>query len=163
MASPHSVDLQLENLRAFRVIFGAVRQQFQQIDRSCGINGAQVWALKCICERAGLRVTELAQALAIHQSTASNVVAALSRRGLIERQRLAADQRVVILRPTREGCRLIAQAPEPAEGVLPAVLADLDTEQLLLLQQGLSAVIAKLNRAERGSPNLPLATLRQPL
>ncbi len=34
-----------EALRQFRVIFGAVRQHFQAVEKACGVSGAQIWAM----------------------------------------------------------------------------------------------------------------------
>ena len=65
-------------LRQFRVVFNAVRTHFQQVEKKVGIGGAQVWALSVIRRTPGAGVNSLAQAMNIHQSTASNLVRQLA-------------------------------------------------------------------------------------
>ncbi|HEX7688461.1 MAG TPA: helix-turn-helix domain-containing protein, partial [Burkholderiaceae bacterium] len=71
-------------LRQFRQVFNAVKTHFQQVEKSVGMGGAQVWALSLVRDRPGLGVRALAEAMAVHQSTASNLV-----RGLVERELVA--------------------------------------------------------------------------
>ena len=74
-------------LRQFRVVFAEVRHHFQQIEKQVGIGGAQVWALSIIGQRPGLGMAELAAAMDVHQSTASNLVRQLLKRGLMRSDR----------------------------------------------------------------------------
>ncbi|HBZ08040.1 MAG TPA: MarR family transcriptional regulator, partial [Massilia sp.] len=69
-------------LRQFRIVFNAVKNHFRQVERDAGLGGAQLWALSVIAQSPGIGVTDLARALDIHQSTASNLVRALGSRGL---------------------------------------------------------------------------------
>ncbi|WP_083876668.1 MarR family winged helix-turn-helix transcriptional regulator [Ideonella sp. B508-1] len=82
-------------LRRFRQVFNAVKTHFQQVERQVGVGGAQVWALSVIQARPGIGVNELAKALDIRQSTASNLVRALVDRGLVATSRAERDRRAV--------------------------------------------------------------------
>ena len=84
-----------EALRQFRVIFGAVRQHFQAVEKACGVSGAQIWAMAALRQTPGMKVSELAQTLSIHASTASNLLDKIEKSGLIRRERNSVDQRVV--------------------------------------------------------------------
>src|ERR1051325_11439878 len=64
----------LEVLAQFRVVFKSVRRHYQDVERRSGITGALLWALAEIASRPGTQVGELARALAVHPSTASNLV-----------------------------------------------------------------------------------------
>jgi DNA-binding MarR family transcriptional regulator len=64
-------------LRQFRQIFNAVKTHFQQVEKIVGLGGAQVWALSVIRDAPDIGVCSLAQAMNIHQSTASNLVKTL--------------------------------------------------------------------------------------
>ncbi|MCE1172760.1 MAG: MarR family transcriptional regulator, partial [Azovibrio sp.] len=68
--SPAPMDV----LKQFRSIFNTVKQHFQQVEAACRVSGAQLWALAVIVRQPGLRVSELAKAMAVHQSTTSNLV-----------------------------------------------------------------------------------------
>lgn len=93
----------------------------------------------------GIQVGQLARSLAVHQSTASNLIRRLAARGLIARQRRGRDQRAVQLFPTRKGLAVLEAAPRPLMGVLQQALADLPPASL----RGLHLHLARLIRAMR--------------
>lgn len=142
-------------LRQFRQVFNAVRSHFQQVEKTAGIGGAQLWALSVIGERDGLAVSELARALDIHQSTASNLVRALTERALVEAVRHGPDRRVVQLRLLPAGREILQRAPGPFSGVLPAALARLDPATLARLEEDLAVLIETLD-ADSAGAGLPL-------
>lgn len=128
-AAPSEMDV----LQQFRLIFRAVKRHFQSVEEACGVSGAQLWALARIAAQPGLKVGELAKALAVHQTTASNLVDRLCRAGLVERRRSTRDQRVVELYPSRTGSAALGRAPEPLRGVLPDALAAMAPAKRLAL------------------------------
>ena len=66
-------------------------------------------ALKVVCERDGVRLTDLADTLRIAPRSATEVADALQERGLVERTPDPGDRRAVLLRPTGEGRRIREQ------------------------------------------------------
>jgi DNA-binding MarR family transcriptional regulator len=66
----------------------------------------QARALRVVCERDGVRLSELAEALRIAPRSATEVADALAGRGLAERAADPGDRRAVLLRPTAAGRRL---------------------------------------------------------
>lgn len=138
-------------LRRFRVVFNAVKTHFQQVERQAGLGGAQLWALSIIHAQPGLGVSELAQAMDVKQSTASNLVRALVERELLEVAREAADRRVVQLRLRPAGRKVLREAPGPFSGVLPQALASLDPQTLARLDADLALVIAVLGADAKGA------------
>jgi DNA-binding MarR family transcriptional regulator len=145
-------------LRQFRIVFNAVRGHFRQVERDAGIGGAQLWALSEIAAAGGIGVNDLALALDIHQSTASNLVRTLTERGLIRAQRRAEDRRATALFVTAEGQAILASAPAPFRGVLPAALGNLAPEVLARMEGDLAQLISAL-RADEDSAKTPLADL----
>lgn len=83
-----------------------------------------------IQRREGLRVSALAQRLNVTQPTASDAVATLERKGLIEKLADPDDGRALILRPTRSG-RALARRWPLSFGAIIDTLAPAD--QVLLL------------------------------
>jgi DNA-binding MarR family transcriptional regulator len=155
---PTNSAAQARVLRQFRVVFNAVKTHFRQVERDAGIGGAQVWALSVVRERPGIGVSELARALDIHQSTASNLVKSLLERELIETRRDGPDRRAVALHPSAAGVRLLATAPTPFAGVLPDALGSLDAAVLARMEADLASLIALLNVDDSGG-DVPLADL----
>lgn len=146
-------------LRQFRVVFNAVKTHFRQVEREAGVGGAQVWALSVIERSPGIGVTDLARALDIHQSTASNLLKTLTERKLIVASREGADRRSVSLRVLPAGQDVLRVAPGPFAGVLPDALAGLDEATLARLEEDLAVLIKVLAADESVCKQLPLAQL----
>ena len=87
--------LQVSAMQGFRIIFGSARRYDTHVRRISGIPGSLLWALSEIGRGAGMSVGELSARMALHQTTASNLVKALVQRGLIERSRSPQDRRIV--------------------------------------------------------------------
>jgi DNA-binding MarR family transcriptional regulator len=145
-------------LRQFRQVFNAVKTHFQQVERNTGLGGAQMWALSVVQARPTLSVTELAQEMDIHQSTASNLVKGLVERGLVLSEREGADRRVTRLRVLPPGARVLRGARGPFAGVLPGALRQLDAATLKRLQQDLTKLIGVLGVDKRAG-RIPLSDL----
>jgi DNA-binding MarR family transcriptional regulator len=145
-------------LRRFRVVFNAVRTHFKQIEKQVGLGGAQVWALSVIRDQPGIGTGELARCMDVHQSTASNLVRALQHKDLIRMDKDAQDKRHVHLYTTPTALELLARAPGPLEGVLPAALELLSPQTLQRLDQDLAELITLL-KADEAAGRIPLAQL----
>ncbi|MGE5319864.1 MAG: MarR family winged helix-turn-helix transcriptional regulator [Hyphomicrobiaceae bacterium] len=148
-----------EALRQFRVIFGAVRQHFQAVEKACGVSGAQIWAMAALQQTPGMKVSELAQALSIHASTASNLLDKIEKSGLIRRERSSADQRVVRLYLTDAGETALAKAPQPLTGILTHALGQLPDDALSRLNQDLATLIAHMGEINTQYAQKPLSEL----
>ena len=145
-------------LRRFRAVFNAVKTHFQQVERVAGVGGAQVWALSVVQSAPGLGVSQLARAMDVHQTTASNLVRTLTQQGLLEVRKEGADRRSVQLYLKPDGEQVLARTPGPFAGVLPEALAALDPATLQRLDQDLGTLLALL-KPEQGAGNIPLAEL----
>lgn len=148
-----------EALRQFRVIFGAVRQHFKAIEKTCGVSGAQIWAMAALRQTPGMKVSELAQALSIHPSTASNLLDKIEKAGLIRRERNSVDQRVVKLYLTAAGDKALEKAPQPLTGILTHALGQLPDDALTRLNQDLAALIAQMGAINTKDAQKPLSEL----
>lgn len=145
-------------LRRFRQVFSAVRGHFAQMEKKTGLGGAQLWALSIIGARPGLGVGELARAMDVHQSTASNLVKGLVQRELLRVERGASDRRLVQLHLQPAARTLLRRMPGPAEGVLPQALQHLDAATLARLDADLGRLIELLGGDARAA-NIPLSQL----
>lgn len=143
-------------LRKFRLVFNAVKTHFQQIERKVGIGGAQVWALSVIDRSPGLGVTALAQAMDIHQTTASNLIKSLVSAELIVVEKDSRDRRSVQLFIKAAGKNILKKVPGPFEGILPNALGQLDEHTLARLNADLGALLL-LIEADEAAAQIPLA------
>lgn len=142
-------------LRKFRIVFNAVKTHFQQVEKRAGIGGAQLWALSVIQGHPGIGVSGLAQAMDIHQTTASNLVKALLALELIGAGKDGPDKRTVQLNLLPAGQKLLRKAPGPFHGVLPEALARLDAKTLARLDKDLAILIDSL-QSDESDAGVPL-------
>ncbi|WP_342116376.1 MarR family winged helix-turn-helix transcriptional regulator [Pseudoduganella sp. OTU4001] len=158
MPAIDSTEPSVRVLRQFRILFNAVRTHFREVERTAGIGGAQLWALSVISQRPGIGVSELARALDIHQTTASNLVKALVEQTLIAAKPSETDRRAVALNATVQGKRILKSAPTPFSGVLPAALQKMTPKQLARLEKDLGALITEV-APKANAARTPLADL----
>lgn len=145
-------------LRRFRQVFSAVRAHFAQMEKRTGLGGAQLWALSLVRDQPGIGVSELARAMDVHQSTASNLVKSLVQRELLQAGRNGPDRRAVQLQLLPAASRLLKRAPGPVEGVLPQALGELDAATLRRLDRDLGALIELLG-ADARAAGIPLSQI----
>jgi len=128
------------------------------MEKTAGIGGAQVWALATIRDRPGIGINELAAAMDVHQSTASNLVRALLAKNLVATSRDGSDKRMVQLKLRAAGAAVLRRAPAPFTGVLPQALLKIDPRTLVRLERDLASLIAGLG-ADSEAAQKPLGQL----
>lgn len=140
----------LEVLELFRIVFKSIRRHYQSVERRAGVSGAQLWALAQVADNPGMRVGDLARALAIHQSTASNLLGSLEKSALLTRRRQREDQRTVRLYATGKGRSVLRRAPRPLIGVLQQALSELPASNLHTMHGQLDRLITSMRRRDSG-------------
>lgn len=143
-------------LQKFRIVIRAAQRHSQWVEKQCGVSGAQLWVMQELQEHPGLRVGELARRMAIHQTTVSNLLYGLEKRGLIGKERDRSDQRVVKLSLSADGRALLDAAPKPARGLLPEAMRKLDPAAMALLDQGLQALIDGIGLLDEDFSSQPM-------
>ena len=146
----------LATLSKFRIIIRAAQRHSAAIQKQCGVSGAQLWILQEIADAPGLRVGELAERMAIHQTTTSNLLDALEKRGYLKKSRADTDQRVVNLLLTPSGAKVLRKAPSPARGLLPEALSKVDPAKRAKLDAGLQALLDVIGNADGAAGAQPL-------
>ena len=141
-------------IKQFRAVVQTMRRHYRYVERSCGVGGAHVWGLAEIAQHPGMRVTELADALAVHQSTASNLVDKLEQGGFVLRQRHRDDWRVVRLNVTAAGRKLLQRAPQPLPGPLQEALLQMPVSHLKALEESLAVLLRQMHADTEASSAL---------
>ena len=154
-----SAHQQHQVLSQFRIIFGAMRKHFRQLEQKTGLPGTEVWVLHLIDKHEDISVNEIAEAMYVHQSTVSNLIASLLRKNLITKEKNPRDRRVSVLRLTEEGSKRLAAAPAPREGLLPAMISQLTPEQLAQVDAAMSLLLEKMPLSTADLGHSPLATM----
>jgi DNA-binding MarR family transcriptional regulator len=152
----HQTVASLEVLKQLRAIFSMTRQPLAlQRESSCRISGAQLWALAIIARQPGLHMSALARAMAVHQTTASNLVERLSAQKMVEKRRQEGDRRIVCLYLSPAGLECINRLSSPAKGILPEALAKLPPQKLSELQNILTELLGILH-TRKSAESIPL-------
>jgi MarR family transcriptional regulator, organic hydroperoxide resistance regulator len=146
-----------EVLQNFRIVFSAVKRHAEWVEKQSDLSAAQLWALWEVAEKPGLHVGDLAYALSIHRSTASNLIDKMEKKQLVRKERSSTDQRVVSLYLTSAGSQIVREAPRPARGVLQETLRQLPQGLLNRLNEDLSALIEHLKEVDEHAAFTPLA------
>ncbi len=153
---PTDAEARLKILKKLRIIIRTAAQHSSWIDKQCGVNGAQLWAMQELQEAGELRVGELTAKLAVHQTTMSNLVDDLEKRGYVSKARSASDQRVVTVMLTEQGTATLLKAPKPTRGLLPEALLQLDRQHLDELDNGLQGLLESIETLDEEFAMLPL-------
>ncbi len=143
----------------FRTIIRTVRNHYRQVQERCGVSGAQLWALAAVESGKGIKVNDVARHLAIHQSTASNLIDKLEEMSMVERRRSDDDRRVVCVYITPAGRALLRRAPKPAQGVLPGALEALSAHEVRALRAHLDSLIRRMHARVTSTGMTPIAEL----
>jgi DNA-binding MarR family transcriptional regulator len=152
-----AIAFDVEALKKLRIIIRAAQRHSAWIEKQCGVSGAQLWLMQELYEVPELRVGEIASKLAIHQTTASNLLDALVKKGYVVKQRDTIDQRVVKIALTEQGRDVIIAAPKPARGLMPEALRKLDKEKLKELNAGLQALVDVIETGDESNGLQPLS------
>jgi DNA-binding MarR family transcriptional regulator len=134
-------------LKAWRSVLRAhatlLRRLDTDLERETGLALADFDVLAQLAEAHGeLRMTELADRALISRSGMSRRVARLVAAGLVRRDRAGTDARGVVVALTEAGtARLAETAPVHARGISKLFVAQLDDQELALLERALNKVI----------------------
>lgn len=146
----------LNILRQLRMVVRSAQRHSNWIEKQCGVSGAQLWVMQELHMTPGLRVGEIASRLAIHQTTTSNLLDELQKKGIVLKARDAKDQRVVRLTLSEQGQALLARAPQPAQGLVPGALMKMRGTALQKLDLGLQGLLDSIDVLDEQHGMLPL-------
>ena len=144
LAAPNHAERTRRILLTLRKVMASAKRHLVEVRDKCELSGAQLWALSQIGNQPGMTVQELATAMSVHQSTASNLVEKLVKGRLVRRKRGATDRRQVLLHATPSGSALLRKAPATASGALPAAMSRMTDEELQALEASLLVLADKL-------------------
>ena len=131
----------MQVLKKFRQAFRLAKSHSSSLRKRKRVSSAEMGTLRELGEHPGMRVTELAEALALHQSTISNLIGKLLHRQLVRRKRDNMDSRVVHLYLTTAGERVVIISPAAPHNVLLDTLEHLSAKTLRLLDSELAGLL----------------------
>jgi len=115
-------------------------RRLRREDDASGLPGPRLSALSVVVYRGPITLGELAAAEQVRPPTMTRVVGALERDGLVRRERDARDGRVVRLRATAAGARVLERGRARRIAALARELAALPRAELAALQGALDVL-----------------------
>lgn len=144
-----------EVFKQFRFVFNEFYKYSRHLEKGMGLSRAQLLALDIIADSPGISMGGFANALDIHQSTASNLIKDLQKKNLVEVIKAKNDRRNVCINLLADGRRLLHEAHSPLNCLFPDVLAKLDQNTLNNLDRDLERFIAALVNNSNGRLFVP--------
>ena len=108
-----------------------------------GVSMAQVHIMYTVQRHGEMTMSQLADVMNVSDSNATGLVDRMEERGLVVRDRVPEDRRVVVVKTTEAGRRLLSEVDALSDEILRSVLGRLDREQLI----GVGQAIADLRAA----------------
>jgi len=127
----------------------SIKQAVGELGRPYRLSAQRFWLLLGIYEREGLSLCELAGGSRIDEPTASRIVSALARHGLVHVADDPVDRRRSRLLLTRAGRDLAAQLAPLAEGLRLATVSGFSAAERRALVTSLRRVVENIDRFTR--------------
>jgi DNA-binding MarR family transcriptional regulator len=149
-------ELIAEAINDLRRVFQVIQEYSKKVEHTTGLTSSQLWAIKVLAEGAPMIVSELARRMYLHPATVIGILDRLEVHDLIKRTRSQEDRRVVWVALTLKGNKLVATAPEVAQGLLAMGLEKTPLTELKEIKKGLKRLVSILG-AEGTLPHLILS------
>jgi DNA-binding MarR family transcriptional regulator len=129
-----------------RIIDREINRHSVRTERLIGIKTTELLFLQLICRTPGIRLSEIAQGLSVHQSTSSNVKRRLVEQGLATEVLNPQDRRVSFLWPTEEGRGRVMTAVSSLRSPLRTATENMEIDDLRQLDLLLGAITDRIEK-----------------
>jgi DNA-binding MarR family transcriptional regulator len=142
--APAANDLREQIIADFRVTIGAMKCAMSERLVRLGISPAQLHIMYTLQRDGVMTMSRLADVLGVSLSNASGLVDRMEERGYIERTRVPEDRRVVLVRVTEAGTRMIQENDTLTDELMRDVLGRLNPVELPVIARATAEVRAAL-------------------
>ena len=130
-------------INKFLTMYRHLRQYSRQMQQE-GVSGRKIAALRHLRQSGPLTIGQLSDYLYISDSSTSELIARLQKKGLVTRTRSASDNRVVIVDLTDAGREFIDNAHLGGVSLLRETLRTLPQERLALINEAITEIMRLL-------------------
>jgi DNA-binding MarR family transcriptional regulator len=121
-------------LISLRRIIQAIDLHSRQLVRQHGITTPQLIVLRQIYGKDAITVSEVAKQISLKQTTVTDILNRLERKGFVTRHKDTGDRRRVLVKATDVGKKLLAGAPSPLQEIFLEKFENLeDWQQNMIL------------------------------
>jgi DNA-binding MarR family transcriptional regulator len=104
-----------EIIYSIRRLMQGSERYTKEINKKYNVSAAQVNCLLALQEYGPLPPSQIAKMILVNSSTVTGIIDRLEQKGLVERQRISQDRRVITVQLTESGKRLAENAPPPIQ------------------------------------------------
>lgn len=122
---------------------------FSSETRTGGLTPRQLAVMMVIGDEEGLNQTELVERTGIDRSTMADLVARLTRRGLVQRRRTREDARAYAIKLSPQGAKLLREARPGAAAADQRLLACLPSGKRQEFLDSLNLIVTAADRVRR--------------
>ena len=102
----------------------------KEINKKYNVSAAQVNCLLALHEYGPLPPSQIAKMILVNSSTVTGIIDRLEQKGLVERQRISQDRRVITVQLTESGKTLAENAPSPIQQKIIDGLKKLNPQEI---------------------------------
>jgi DNA-binding MarR family transcriptional regulator len=128
----------------FRTMIGALKCAMSERLVRLGISTAQLHIMYTLQRNDVMTMSRLADVLDVSVSNATGLIDRMEERGFVERTRVPEDRRVVLVRVTEAGTRMLQENDALSDELMRDVLGRLDPAELPVIARAVSEVRAAL-------------------
>lgn len=135
-------------LRSLRKVSRAIDLHSRRLVAKHRLTGPQLVCLRALRGPTQLSASELAREVALSNATVTGILSRLEARGLIVREKSAADRRKVMISLSDEGVLLTEQAPSPLQEVFVKRLHELPEANRTIIDIVLRQIVEMMDAEE---------------
>jgi len=124
-------------------------EMFSSETRTGGLTPRQLAVMMVIGDKGGLNQTELVDRTGIDRSTMADLVARLTRRGLVQRRRTKEDARAYAIKLSQQGARLLREARPGAAAADQRLIGCLPAGKRQDFLDALDLIVTSANKPRR--------------
>ena len=145
--TPTRDELVADIIADFKVTIGAMKCAMSERLVRLGVSMAQLHIMVTLARSGEMTMSRLAEVLGVSLSNATGLVDRLEERGYIERTRVPEDRRIVMVRVTAAGDRVLQENDALSDELMRDVLLRLDPSELPVIARATAEVRASLEAA----------------
>jgi DNA-binding MarR family transcriptional regulator len=146
----------------FRATMGQLKCASSERLLRLGVSMAQLHIMYTLQRSGEMTMSHLADVLNVSLSNATGLIDRLEERGYISRERVPTDRRVVLVRVTPDGARMLDEVDALSDALLRSVLGRLPVSQLKVVAHAIAALREAVDSTIQSIPNHHLASTTTP-
>jgi len=119
-----------EIIYSIRRLMQGSERYTKEINKKYNVSAAQVNCLLALHEYGPLPPSQIAKMILVNSSTVTGIIDRLEQKGLVQRQRISQDRRVITIQLTESGKTLAENAPSPIQQKIIDGLKKLNPQEI---------------------------------